>query len=81
MFVLAALLTLFSLVSLRLSFEIPEAANTLAFEVYGIENIYLNAPAEPHQNKILPDIRQYVIIREPIIMYLGKLEKSPPGIL
>ena len=79
-FVLASLLTLFSLVSLRISFEVPEIANALAFEACSAENFCLSAPAGSHQNKILPGVRQDVIIREPIITYLGKLEKSPPEI-
>ena len=76
--VLVSLLALSSLVSLKLSFEIPEMTNTMMFETCNAVNFYKPATDIPRQDKILINACHKAITREPIMIYLEKREKSPP---
>ena len=76
--VLVSLLALSSLVSLKLSFEIPEMTNTLMFETCNAVNFYKPAIDITPQDKILVNTCYKAITREPIMRYLEKQEKSPP---
>lgn len=76
--VLVALFALSSVVSLKLSFEVPEITNLLIFETCTSLNFYEPAIIKVPQNKIFVDACHKVITREPIMTYLEKQTKSPP---
>ena len=80
MLVLVSLLTLSSVVSLRLSFEIPQTSNILISESNISSDLYEQATRAAAQSKSLFSTEVEVITREPMIAYLAKQEKSPPGI-
>ena len=76
--VLVCLLAVSSVVSIKLSFEIPGVSNTLMLENCAALNFCKPAISSVPQNKILIDACNRVITREQIMTYLEKQTKSPP---
>lgn len=77
--VLACLLAVSSVVSIKLSFEIPGVANTFMIENCGALNFCKPSVSNVPHNKIFVNACHKVITREPIMMYLEKQTKSPPS--
>ncbi len=77
--VLVSLFALSSVVSLKLSFEVPEVTNVLIFETCAGLYFYEPAITIVPQNKIFVDACHKVITRESIMTYLEKQTKSPPS--
>ena len=78
--VLVCLLALSSVVSIKLSFEIPGVSNALLFDTGNCPNFYKPVTAAAPQNKIFDGPGDECIMREPIMVYLEKQENSPPGL-
>ena len=76
--VLASLMAVVSVVSLKLSFEVPEAANLLILEAASVVNCCNPVTIAAPQNKIIVSALHEAITKDPIISYLAKQEKSPP---
>ena len=77
--VLVCLLAVSSVVSIKLSFEIPGVANTCMLENCEASNFYKPVINSVPRNKISVDACHKVITREPLITYLEKQTKSPPA--
>ena len=78
-FVLISILALSSLVSIKLSFEVPGAYNIMVFENCGTFSFYKTAMDAAPQSKILTGACHKMITRDHLISYLAKQEKSPPA--
>jgi hypothetical protein len=76
--VLVSLITLSSVVSLRLSFEIPGSGYGIMLDTCGVQDFYRSEADAKTQNKIAFNLSDKVITRDPIIRYLAKQGNSPP---